>query len=131
MAINLENLSAAERSKLADGLAAAAETMDVEQKRLLIEALSSALDKNVKVNAAAERKKIAIERINAAKEDPHGGRAAINLLNGQLRRGGIPQVEDLVEKSPDEIMSLFAASKMTPIDRMACKSTLSKLKVIP
>ena len=85
----------------------------------------------MKVNAASERKKVAIERINAAKADAYGGRNATNLLNGQLKRGGLPQVEDLLEKSPDEIISLFAASKMSPIDRMACKSTLSKLKVIP
>ncbi len=65
------------------------------------------------------------------KQTPTAVLTLFNLLNGQLRRGGLPQVEDLVEKSPDEIMSLFASSKMTPIDKMACKSMLSKLKVIP
>ncbi len=87
------------------------------------------------MNAAAEaeagRKQTALARINACKADVAGGRNVIALLNGQLRRGGLPSVEQLVEKTPQEIMALFANSKMSNLDKFSAKSTLSKLKLIP
>jgi hypothetical protein len=122
-----DTLSASERKRIANQIL----DMNYEQQREFVEQLSSIVELNAKAESGLERKKVALERINAAKADGYGDAAAIRLLNGTLRRGGLPQVEELVEKSPDEIMKLFAASSMASMDKMASKSTLSKLKIIP
>ena len=43
----------------------------------------------------------------------------------------MPSVEQLVEKTPQEIMALFANSSMSSLDKFSAKCTLSKLKLIP
>jgi hypothetical protein len=121
------HLSAAEPRELADRII----QLPDNERRELVNQLGGLIEKVSAAEAVQERKKVAMERINACKADVAGGRATINLLNGNLRRGGMPPVEDLVEKSPDEIMKLFAASSMASIHKISCKSTLSKLKVIP
>jgi hypothetical protein len=121
-----DSMSAADRKRIANQIL----DMNYEQQREFVEQLSSLVEVNAKAEAGLERKQTAIKRINAAKADGAGGSAAIYLLNGTLRRGGLPPVEQLVEKSSDEIMKLFAASTMAQVDRLACKITLSKLKII-
>lgn len=129
--INLENLSAAERSKLADGLAAAAETMDVEQKRLLIEALSTALDKDVREQATTGRKKAFVAKLGAMRADQHvGARNAIKLVEGDLLRANCPPLEDLGQKPLHEINTILAAAKIEPIKRMAIKNLRARLDAI-
>jgi len=126
--LNLNDISASERRRIADKLAA----MSYEDQKQFIEQLETIVEVNARAEAETTRKKTALERINAAKADVAGGRATIELLNGTLRRGGLPTVEELVDIEPRKIMDLFAsASKMSISDRMACKSTLSKLRVIP
>jgi hypothetical protein len=122
----IESPSASERKRIADPIV----NMSPDQRKELVELLGNIQSVNAKDAAETSRKKIALERINACKEDAFGGKATIDLLNGTLRRGGMPSVEELVEKKPDEIMKLFAASSMTSFDKIAAKSTLSKLKVI-
>jgi hypothetical protein len=121
------NLSAADRKTLANKIL----DLRYEEQRQVVQELGSIVEKVNAAEAVSERKKVALERINACKADAHGGRAAIDLLNGTLRRNGMPSVEQLAEKSPDEVMSLFAASTMASQDKFACKITLSKLRVIP
>jgi len=124
----LDKLSAAERSKLADGLAAAAETMNPEEKRLLIEALSTALDKDVREHATTGRKKAFIAKLSAMRADQHvGARNAINLIEGTLRRANLPPLEDLGTKKLHEINDLMAAAKLPMLDRMATKNLLHRL----
>ena len=125
--LNLAGISASERRRIADRIAA----MSYEEQKQFIEQLGSVIEVNAKANAETSRKKTVIERINAAKADAQGGRATIDLLNGNLKRGGLPPVEQLVEKQPDEIMKLFAESTMASLKKMECKIALSKLKVIP
>ena len=127
MPINIESLSASERRRLADAIVA----MSSDQQRELVELLGTIQSTNAKDELETNRKKTAMERIAACKSDAFGGKAAITLLNGQLKRGGMPSVEELVEKQPDEILKLFASSSMSNFDKIAAKSTLSKLKVIP
>jgi hypothetical protein len=131
--LDISKLSQSERHKLAGGLAAAAETMDVEQKRLLIEALSSALDKNVKADAETTRKKTVIAKLSAARSDPHlGGRNALGLIDGSLRRAGVEPLESLAVKTPTEIHSILASAiKLASQDRFAVKSFLFKIGAIP
>jgi hypothetical protein len=125
---NIKSLSASERKRWANHVV---NNMSAQEQRELHELIGNIAEVNAKDEAASERKKAAIARINACKADAHGGRATINLLNGTLRRGNLPSVEELAEKQPAEIMKLFSESSMASADRMACKITLSKLKVIP
>jgi hypothetical protein len=127
MPLNIESLSASERKRIADAIVA----MSPDQQKELVELLGNIQSFNAKSESETTRKKAAIERINAAKADAFGGRATIDLLNGTLKRGGLPPVEQLVEKQPDEILKLFSASTMATADKIACKTTLHKLKVIP
>jgi hypothetical protein len=131
--LNIEKMTQAERNKLADGLSAAAESMNVEEKRLLIEALSSALDKNVAAQTETNRKKTVIAKLSAARSDPHlGGRNALGMIDGSLHRAGIEPLETLAVKTPTEIHKILAsATKMAPQDRFAVKSFLFKLGAIP
>jgi hypothetical protein len=127
----LDKLSSAERHKLADGLAAAAETMDVEQKRILIEALSSALDKNVKAQATTDRRKAFIAKLSAMRADQHVGAGnALKLIEGTLARAHCPPLEDLGAKPLHGISSILAASKLSVNDRMAVKGMLHRLGAI-
>jgi hypothetical protein len=121
------NLSAAEAREIADRII----QLPDHERRELMSQLGGLIDKVSAAEAKLDRKKVALERINACKDDVAGGRATIDLLNGTLHRGGMPSVEELVEKTPDEINKLFSASTMASQDRFACKITLSKLKVIP
>jgi hypothetical protein len=121
-----DNLSAAQRKDIANKIL----DMSYEDQKAFVEQLSGIVDLNAAAEAKVERKKTAIERIAACKADPQGGRATIDLLNGNLRRGGLPSVEQLVEKTSDEIMQLFAASTMASAKRIECKIILSKLKLI-
>ena len=120
-------MSAAERKALANKIL----DMDYDSQRQLVEQLSGIVEMNAAAEAEAGRKQTALARINACKADVAGGRNVIALLNGQLRRGGLPSVEQLVEKTPQEIMALFANSKMSNLDKFSAKSTLSTLKLIP
>jgi hypothetical protein len=105
MPLNIESLSASERKRIADAIVA----MSPDQQKELVELLGNIQSVNAKSESETTRKKAAIERINAAKADAFGGRATIDLLNGTLKRGGLPPVEQLVEKQPDEILKLFSA----------------------
>ena len=103
-----KRMTQTERTRLANSpLYHRRNSVSADEKRIFIDALSTALNKDVQANSASERKKTALAHINAAKADGYGGQNAINLLNGTLRRGGLPEVEELVNKSPDEIMKLF------------------------
>ena len=130
---NIANMSAAERSKLADSVAAATELMDVDQKRLFIEALSSALDTNVKAEAETNCNKTVMSKINAARADKHlGGQNELGLIDGSLRRAGIEPLDTLAQKQPHEIYSILAsATKLDPRDKFAVKSFLFKVGAIP
>jgi hypothetical protein len=122
-----DRFSAAERKDLARKIL----DLPPDEQRELVAQLGGIVEKVSAAEAGLERKKTAIARINAAKADAGGGFAAIALLNGTLKRGGLPPVEQLVDKSSDEIMTLFAKSTMASVDRLACKITLSKLKILP
>jgi hypothetical protein len=121
-----EHMSASDRKNRANRIL----ELPADQQPELVSQLSGVIDKISAAEASSERKKAALERIAAAKPDAFGGKAAINLLNGTLKRGNLPSVEELAEKKPDEILKLFAASSMSNYDKIAAKSTLSKLKVI-
>jgi hypothetical protein len=123
---SITGLSAAQEKALSEVFQALPESARQE----VIEKFTTINEVNARTNAEKTRKKVALERINAAKSDVAGGRNAINLLNGTLHRGGLPSVEELAEKSPDEILKLFAGSTMASMDKIACKNTLAKLKVI-
>jgi hypothetical protein len=127
MPINISSLSASERRQIADHIV----NMSPDQQKELVELLGNIQSVNAKDSAENNRKKTALERIAACKADAFGGRAAINLLNGTLKRGNLPPVEELAEKSPDAILKLFSESSMATADKMACKTTLHKLRVIP
>jgi hypothetical protein len=126
--LNIESLSASERKRLADTIV----NMSPDQQRELVALLGTIQATNAKDESEKTRKKGALERINAARADGHkGGAAAVKILEGQLRRANMPSVDQLAEKTPQEIMSLFASSSMSNFDKIAAKSTLSKLRVIP
>jgi hypothetical protein len=123
MSISIGSMSAAQiTEKILD--------LPEPERSKTIAALEVAAAEKMQAQAAVERKKVAIERIAAAKADGAGGKATIDLLNGTLHRGGMPSVEKLAEQSPDQIMKLFSESSMASADKMACKSTLHKLRVI-
>lgn len=127
----LSNVTASERTKIADVIQAWAESASVTEKRALIEALSQTTSELEAVQAAADRKKTIIGRISAARSDIHnGGRNMLAALEGTLRRAGAPPLDQLVDKQLHEIDAIFASSRLSTTERMQAKSTLFRLGIL-
>jgi hypothetical protein len=126
----LNTISAAERSKMADAILAASESMTVDEKRDLVKNLSVILEVEAKAQAKTDRKKTAIANIAAAKSGSLGERAAINMLEGNFKRAGI-SLDEIVE-APEKIDQIFAAagSRLSVENRMGAKGLLFRLGVI-
>jgi hypothetical protein len=129
LADHLKNISASERVKIADTIEAWATTATPNEKAALIEALSKPTEVD-RVQAAADRKRVALAKISAAKETI-GGLNLFSLTAGALRRGGLPPIESLVGREPHEIDALLASSKMETLDKMSLKRVLFSIGAYP
>lgn len=83
--------------------------------------------------AESDRKKTVIAKISAARSDQHlGGRNALGLIDGSLRRAGLEPLDTLAVKPPHEIHCILAsATKLASQDRFAVKSFLFRIGAIP
>jgi hypothetical protein len=126
---DIRHISAADRHKAADALQAWAQTATVEEQKALVATLAAKISEIDAAQAAVERKKVALARIGAAGETL-AGKNMLGMLEGTLRRGGVPSIESLLDKSLVEIDAIFAVSKLSVSERMAAKTQLHRLGVI-
>jgi hypothetical protein len=106
---------------------------DAADKRKLIDKLQAETIAELQAKAAADNKKMVIERIAAARSDEHnGGRNAIALVDGALRRANVEPIEQLAVKELHEINDILAAAtKLSPVDRTLVRGILYRLGAIP
>jgi hypothetical protein len=123
---NLKDMDAAKRKAIADTIAA----MSPDQQRELIEQLSNTAQINAKFDANETKKRTAIANINAARQGTLGERAAINALEGNLRRAGISL--DAIVEAPHKIDEIFASAgnRLSLENRMGAKGLLYRIGVI-
>jgi len=101
-----------------------------DERDRVIADLKVALADRLAAQAATDAKITALAKIAAAKETV-AGRHLFELMEGTLRRGGLPPIAWLVDKPKHEIDKLLASSTMTVTDRMSLKTTLYRLGVYP
>ena len=122
-----ENMSAAERKALASKIL----DMDYESQKTLVEELGSIVEEVHAAESKIGKQKAFIAKLSAMRSDKNVGAGnAINLVEGDLRRAGLPPLEVLGTKPMHEINSLMAASKLEPVKRMAIKNMLHRLGAI-
>jgi hypothetical protein len=101
-----ENMSAADRKALANRIL----ELPADAQRELVSQLSGVLDKVQAAEAESSRKTKVIAKLSAARSDLHlGGKNALGMIDGSLRRAGVEPLESLAVKTPHEIHSILQA----------------------
>ena len=103
--------------------------MTIDERRDLVDALTVALDGDLKAKAAADKKHEILSRIHAAENDvTNGGKAAIEAANNTLRNAGLGEtVQELAFERVSEIDAVFAsARKFDSKDRIAVKRIMER-----
>jgi hypothetical protein len=116
----------------ADDVAQAMALMSPEEKRRFLEKLNAGVIDSISAAEAAEQKKVRLSSVRAARAKAYVDLAASNalaFLDGQLRRAGLPVLEQIAEKGPAMIDNMLASARkpLTMEERIELKGRLHRL----